>query len=146
LPDGLLANRIAFSVGVEIGAPVAAPPVAPAPTAGPQAAPEPAALVPSGPPPAEPAAPACREEVGDTPDTDRRHRAMQVMQEGPVAICEWTANGAVLNHDTHGDGGGNRIRYEQGRGASWTSRGNAARPSPATTTGSGATARMRRSP
>ncbi|MDA4848282.1 hypothetical protein [Hoeflea poritis] len=39
-----------------------------------------------------------------------------VMQEGAVAEFEWTANGAVLNYDTHGDGGGNKISYEKGRG------------------------------
>lgn len=39
-----------------------------------------------------------------------------VMQEGQTARFEWTANGAVVNFDTHGDGGGNSISYEQGRG------------------------------
>lgn len=39
-----------------------------------------------------------------------------VMQEGAVAEFEWTANGSVLNYDTHGDGGGNSISYEKGRG------------------------------
>jgi hypothetical protein len=28
----------------------------------------------------------------------------------------WTANGAVVNFDTHGDGGGENISYEKGRG------------------------------
>ena len=39
-----------------------------------------------------------------------------VMQEGATAEFDWTANGGVLNHDTHGDGGGNSISYEKGRG------------------------------
>ncbi len=39
-----------------------------------------------------------------------------VMREGMIAQFEWTANGAVLNHDTHGNGGGERIMYERGRG------------------------------
>lgn len=38
------------------------------------------------------------------------------MTEGQTAQFEWTANGAVLNHGTHGDGGGQKISYAQGRG------------------------------
>lgn len=38
------------------------------------------------------------------------------MQAGEVAQFEWTANGAVVNFDTHGDGAGQKISYEQGRG------------------------------
>ncbi len=37
------------------------------------------------------------------------------MTEGEVAQFYWTANGAVVNHDTHGDGPGQKITYEQGR-------------------------------
>lgn len=39
-----------------------------------------------------------------------------VMQQGAEADFEWTANGSMLNYDTHGDGGGNSISYEKGRG------------------------------
>ena len=39
-----------------------------------------------------------------------------VMQEGQTARFEWTANGSVVNYDTHGDGSGQKISYEQGRG------------------------------
>jgi hypothetical protein len=39
-----------------------------------------------------------------------------VMRQGEVATFEWDASGAVLNHDTHGNGGGERIMYERGRG------------------------------
>lgn len=39
-----------------------------------------------------------------------------VMQEGQTARFEWTANGAVVNYDTHGDGSGQKISYENGRG------------------------------
>ena len=39
-----------------------------------------------------------------------------VMQEGAEARFEWTANGGLLNYDTHGDGGGQSISYEKGRG------------------------------
>ena len=38
-----------------------------------------------------------------------------VMQEGAEARFEWTANGGLLNYDTHGDGGGQSISYEKGR-------------------------------
>ena len=38
-----------------------------------------------------------------------------VMEEGAVAEFEWTANGGVVNYDTHGDGAGNDISDEQGR-------------------------------
>lgn len=39
-----------------------------------------------------------------------------VMVKGAQANYAWTANGAVVNFDTHGDGGGERISYEKGRG------------------------------
>jgi hypothetical protein len=38
-----------------------------------------------------------------------------IMNKGAVAEYEWSANGAVVNHDTHGDGDGQSISYEQGR-------------------------------
>lgn len=37
-----------------------------------------------------------------------------VMDEGATAEYEWSANGAVVNHDTHGDGNGQSISYEKG--------------------------------
>ncbi|RWQ18143.1 transmembrane anchor protein [Mesorhizobium sp.] len=40
-----------------------------------------------------------------------------VMAKGAQANYSWTANGAVVNFDTHGDGGGENISYEKGRGA-----------------------------
>ena len=39
-----------------------------------------------------------------------------VMREGARAAFEWTANGAVLNFDTHNDGSGQSVTYKQGRG------------------------------
>ncbi|PLC47884.1 hypothetical protein CR159_21145 [Pollutimonas subterranea] len=39
-----------------------------------------------------------------------------VMAAGAKANFSWTANGAVVNYDTHGDGGGRSISYEKGRG------------------------------
>ena len=38
-----------------------------------------------------------------------------VMREGEQAQFHWTANGSVVNYDTHGDGGGNSVSYEKGR-------------------------------
>lgn len=39
-----------------------------------------------------------------------------VMIKGAKANYAWSANGAVVNFDTHGDGGGENISYEKGRG------------------------------
>lgn len=38
------------------------------------------------------------------------------MNEGAVATFEWASDGGPINFDTHGDGGGNSVSYEQGRG------------------------------
>jgi hypothetical protein len=66
--------------------------------------------------PAEPAAPTWRDEVSYTLAPTEGIEVKLVMEEGAIAAFEWTANGGVLNYDTHGDGGGQRISYEQGRG------------------------------
>tara|TARA_R110002020_G_scaffold69730_10_gene181474 strand:+ start:272 stop:946 length:675 start_codon:yes stop_codon:yes gene_type:complete len=39
-----------------------------------------------------------------------------VMIKGATANYSWTANGSEVNFDTHGDGGGENISYEKGRG------------------------------
>lgn len=39
-----------------------------------------------------------------------------VMKAGAQANFSWTANGSILNYDTHGDGGGQSVSYEKGRG------------------------------
>jgi hypothetical protein len=67
---------------------------------------------------AEPVAPAptaWRDEVSYTLAPTEGIEVKLVMEEGAVAAFEWTANGGVLNYDTHGDGGGQRTSYEQGR-------------------------------
>ena len=72
---------------------------------------------PSAVPPApEQAAPAWRDEVSYTLAPTQGIEIKLVMSEGARAAFEWTANGAVLNFDTHGDGGGQSVTYEQGRG------------------------------
>ena len=97
---------IAAALGVAAGQPSAvptAPPPAPAPA----------------PPTAEPAAPAApiwRDEVSYTLAPTEGIEIKLVMAEGARAAFEWTANGSILNYDTHGDGGGQSVTYEQGRG------------------------------
>ncbi len=88
--DGLLANLLAFNVGVELGQLMALDP----------------SLV----------APAWRNEVSYTLAPGKGVEVKLVMEKGALATFEWTANGAVLNFDTHGDGGGQKISYEKGRG------------------------------
>ncbi|EOV9227618.1 transmembrane anchor protein [Vibrio parahaemolyticus] len=39
-----------------------------------------------------------------------------VMVKGQIAQFEWTSKGGPVNYDTHGDGNGNSISYEKGRG------------------------------
>ncbi|TIL73204.1 MAG: transmembrane anchor protein [Mesorhizobium sp.] len=39
-----------------------------------------------------------------------------IMMKGAQANYSWTANGGVVNFDTHGDGGGENVSYEKGRG------------------------------
>lgn len=39
-----------------------------------------------------------------------------IMLKGAKANYTWTANGSQVNFDTHGDGGGESISYEKGRG------------------------------
>ncbi len=41
-----------------------------------------------------------------------------VMEEGATADYAWEADGGVVNYDLHGDGSGQSISYEQGRGQS----------------------------
>ncbi|NLS14870.1 transmembrane anchor protein [Vibrio sp. SM6] len=39
-----------------------------------------------------------------------------LMEKGQIAQFEWVAKGGPVNFDTHGDGNGNSISYEKGRG------------------------------
>lgn len=83
------------------------PQTAPAAAEAPAATPDPA-------PAAD--APGWRDEVSYVLAPTEGIEIKLVMKEGATARFEWTANGAVLNYDTHGDGNGNSISYEQGRG------------------------------
>lgn len=69
-------------------------------------------------PPREPVAPvasAWRDEASLTLAPGEGIEIKLAMQEGEVATFEWSANGGVLNHATHGDGGGQEVSYEDGR-------------------------------
>ena len=90
-------------------APMKAEPAAPA-EAAPEAAPAAAAD------PAPPAAAQWRDEASYTLAPGEGIEVKLAMTEGQTAQFEWTANGAVVNFDTHGDGSGQKISYEQGRG------------------------------
>ena len=92
-------------------APEAVAPVeaAPAETASVEAAPAEVATQ------ATPAAPEWRDEVSYTLPPGEGIEVKLVMEEGQTARFEWTANGAVVNYDTHGDGSGQKVSYEQGR-------------------------------
>jgi hypothetical protein len=56
-----------------------------------------------------------RDEVSYTLAPGEGIEVKLAMQEGQTARFEWTANGSVVNFDTHGDGGGQKVSYEQGR-------------------------------
>ncbi|MEY4982492.1 MAG: hypothetical protein RIR62_758 [Pseudomonadota bacterium] len=125
------------TIGATIGAPPAVTEAAAAPAEevaatapAPEAAPEP---VPEG--AAEPAPEAAptetatavdaavaeatsdwRDEVSYTLAPGEGIEVKLAMQEGQTARFFWTANGAVVNYDTHGDGSGQKVSYEQGRG------------------------------
>lgn len=78
----------------------------------PEVAPEPAGRVAALPPSIT-----WRDEISITLSPGEGVELKLVMEEGTTAYFEWTANGSVLNFDTHGDGGGQSISYEKGRGA-----------------------------
>lgn len=56
-----------------------------------------------------------RDEVDYTLIPGQGIEVKLVMNEGAIAEFEWSANGAVVNYDTHGDGNGQSISYEKGR-------------------------------
>lgn len=125
-PDG---GQVATQTGPEtapgpqadrIGELLAPTPSAPPPTATTpeSAAPEPEAMSrPAEPQTAQPAVIAWRDEISVTLAPGEGIEYKLVMDEGTTAEFEWTANGGLLNFDTHGDGGGQSVSYEKGRGA-----------------------------
>lgn len=65
--------------------------------------------------PPEPAPQGWRDEASYTLQPGQGIEVKLAMTEGQTARFEWTANGAVVNFDLHGDGSGQKISYEQGR-------------------------------
>lgn len=56
-----------------------------------------------------------RDEISYTLAPGEGIEVKLAMDEGQTAQFEWTANGSVVNYETHGDGGGQKVSYEQGR-------------------------------
>ncbi|WP_081137417.1 hypothetical protein [Halomonas sp. BC2] len=57
-----------------------------------------------------------RDEVSFTLTPGQGTEYKLTMQEGAVATFAWASEGGPVNFDTHGDGNGNSISYEKGRG------------------------------
>ena len=57
-----------------------------------------------------------RDEIEITLQPGQGVELKLVMAANAEAEFEWTANGSVLNFDTHGDGSGQSVSYEKGRG------------------------------
>lgn len=94
----------------QVPAPVTQVPDAPPAQVAPEASADPATAAP------EPAPTGWRDEVSYTLLPGEGIEVKLAMQKGQTARFEWTANGAVVNYDTHGDGNGQKISYETGRG------------------------------
>jgi len=108
------------AIAAVVGTVPASPVVQPAPVATTQpnvTSPDVVAVVPEPATPAASADTGWRDEVSYTLEPTEGVEVKLVMEEGAVAVFEWTANGAVVNYDTHADGGGQgTLSYEQGRG------------------------------
>ena len=59
---------------------------------------------------------AWRDEVSLTLAPSEGKEVKLVMKKGAVARFAWVAEGGAVNFDLHGDGGGESISYEKGRG------------------------------
>ena len=63
------------------------------------------------------AAAAWTDEITFSLDPGQGIEIKLVMEEGAIAPFEWVVAGGAVNFDLHGDGSGNEISYEKGRGA-----------------------------
>lgn len=89
--------------------PVAAAPVAAAPVQ-PVATPRPVEVA------AAPAGPQWRDEVSFTLTPMQGTEYKMVMEAGAVASYEFVVDGGTINFDAHGEGNGQSVTYEEGRG------------------------------
>ncbi len=67
-------------------------------------------------PPAAAAEPEWQDEVRVVLTPGEGTEFKMTMEEGAVASFHWVSEGGPVNFDTHGDGGGQSISYEKGRG------------------------------
>lgn len=58
-----------------------------------------------------------RDEMSVTLQPGEGAEVKLVMLKGAKVNYAWTANGSKVNFDTHGDGGGENVSYQKGRGA-----------------------------
>lgn len=65
---------------------------------------------------AEPAAQQWQDEVRVVLTPGEGTEFKLTMEEGAVARFSWVSEGGPINYDTHGDGSGQAISYEKGRG------------------------------
>lgn len=113
IDQATLTREVERAVAAALDARIAAgAPEAPAPAAAPVAV---APLVETV------AAPAARaigrsDEMAVTLEPGQGAEVKLVMSAGDVADFSWTVEGGVANFDLHGDGSGQKITYEQGRG------------------------------
>lgn len=63
-----------------------------------------------------PAVPQWQDEVRITLTPGEGTEYKLTMDEGSVARYSWVSEGGPINYDTHGNGGGQSISYEKGRG------------------------------
>ncbi len=67
-------------------------------------------------PAAEPAQPQWQDEVRVVLTPGEGTEFKLTMDQGAVARFSWVSEGGPINYDTHGNGGGQSISYEKGRG------------------------------
>jgi hypothetical protein len=110
--DAIEGQLTAMAPAVEVDRLAAAPPLEPVANAPEQV------IIPTPqtvPDVTETVAPVWRDEVSYTLAPTEGVEVKLVMEAGAVAEFYWTANGAVVAYDTHGDGDSS-ISYEKGRG------------------------------
>ncbi|WP_027254153.1 hypothetical protein [Photobacterium halotolerans] len=64
----------------------------------------------------EPVEPVWKDKIMLTLKPGEGAEVKLVMEKGQTANFEWISKGGPVNYDTHGDGNGNSVSYEKGRG------------------------------